>query len=678
MALAYLLSPTFEITNSAGKPATGGYIEVYVAGTRNKYYCASDFDGTLHPFRIPLDSLGANIVLAEDTGTYDVYVYNRYGGQMMSRYNVKAGGGGSVGIGSITSSDGSISVTPTSTGVDLRVDLETPSILRATAQNMTGDGLFQFSELQRDGQGATVDVSGKVILSEGWWHYDATARLRWPGTPGVGGTQSVSIYTANGSDSMDFDMSYAHSETVQISGEYKAASDGTQFVLGMTGIPAGLTVELVDFGIHSIVGGSTSDGVYYAGEGIQIDETTRVISVDTDTVQEKLTAGTGITIENNVISATAEPQVQADWTENDTSSPAYIKHRPDLSQYATDQELTAGLATKQDTISDLATIRAGAAAGATAVQPADLSSYATDAELTSGLSTKQDTINDLSTIRSGAAAGSTAVQPADLATVATTGDYDDLINKPTIPTKTSDLTNDSGFITDADAPVKDVQVEGVSVVNAQGIAEISIPASGVLDVEVDGTSVVNAQGVAEIDLSGYATTQALTTGLAGKQDTISDLATIRSGAAAGATAVQPGSLATVATTGDYDDLSNRPTIPVVPAMKELVAGSNVTITEGANNVTISATAAPQLQSNWNETNASSVQFIQNKPTIPVLPTMKPLVAGSNITITENANDVTIAASGSTQVQADWTESDSTDPSYIQNKPSIPVIGTVTL
>ena len=37
---------------------------------------------------------------------------------------------------------------------------------------------------------------------------------------------------------------------------------------------------------------------------------------------------------------------------------------------------------------------------------------------------------------------------ADLATVATTGDYDDLLNKPTIPTKTSDLTNDSGYITE--------------------------------------------------------------------------------------------------------------------------------------------------------------------------------------------------------------------------------------
>ena len=373
MALAYLLSPTFETINSAGKPATGGYIEVYVAGTRTKYYCASDFDGTLHPFRIPLDSLGANIILAEDTGAYDVYVYNRYGTILMSRYNVKPGGGGGVGIGSITSSDGSISVTPTSTGVDLRVDLETPSILRATAQNMTGDGLFQFSEQQRDGQGATVDVNGRVMLSGGWWHYDATARLRWAGDPGVSGTQSISIYTANGSDSMNFDLSYAHSETVQLSGEFKAASDGTQFVLGMTGIPAGLTVELVDFGIHSIVGGGTSDGVYYAGNGIQIDEANRVISVDTDTVQEKLTAGQGIKIEDNVISASGSfAQVQADWTENDTSSPAYIKHRPDLSQYATNQELTAGLSAKQDTIPDLATIRAGAQAGATALQPGSL------------------------------------------------------------------------------------------------------------------------------------------------------------------------------------------------------------------------------------------------------------------------------------------------------------------
>lgn len=88
MAWKYLLSPTFQVVNTAGKPATGGYIEVYVHGTRDRYYCASDFDGTLHPFKIPLDSLGANIVLADDSQTYDVYVYNRYGSLIMSRYDV--------------------------------------------------------------------------------------------------------------------------------------------------------------------------------------------------------------------------------------------------------------------------------------------------------------------------------------------------------------------------------------------------------------------------------------------------------------------------------------------------------------------------------------------------------------------------------------------------------------
>ena len=39
---------------------------------------------------------------------------------------------------------------------------------------------------------------------------------------------------------------------------------------------------------------------------------------------------------------------------------------------------------------------------------------------------------------------------ADLATVATSGSYNDLLNKPTIPANTSDLNNDSWFITSAD------------------------------------------------------------------------------------------------------------------------------------------------------------------------------------------------------------------------------------
>ena len=85
---AYLLDPTFELVNTAGKPLTDGWIEVYIHGTRNKYYCAKDFDGTLHEFKIPLDSLGSNIVLASPAHAYDIYIYNKYGTLVMSRYNV--------------------------------------------------------------------------------------------------------------------------------------------------------------------------------------------------------------------------------------------------------------------------------------------------------------------------------------------------------------------------------------------------------------------------------------------------------------------------------------------------------------------------------------------------------------------------------------------------------------
>ena len=62
---------------------------------------------------------------------------------------------------------------------------------------------------------------------------------------------------------------------------------------------------------------------------------------------------------------------------------------------------------KQDAISDLSTIRSGAASGATAVQPTALET---------ALASKQDTISDLATIRSGAAAGATAVQPSAMQT----------------------------------------------------------------------------------------------------------------------------------------------------------------------------------------------------------------------------------------------------------------------
>lgn len=45
---------------------------------------------------------------------------------------------------------------------------------------------------------------------------------------------------------------------------------------------------------------------------------------------------------------------------------------------------------------------------------------------------------------------SVKVDSSDLSTVATSGSYNDLSNKPTVPTKTSDLKNDSNFVSSSD------------------------------------------------------------------------------------------------------------------------------------------------------------------------------------------------------------------------------------
>ena len=156
----------------------------------------------------------------------------------------------------------------------------------------------------------------------------------------------------------------------------------------------------------------------------------------------------------------------------------------------------------------------------------------------------------------------------------------------------------------------------------------NVPAGTVTSVQVQaGTGLSSSQSTAQTSTlnttisiaSGYKLPT--TTEWSEKQDTISDLATIRSGAEAGATAVQPGDLATVATSGSYNDLTNKPTIP-----------------------------AAQIQSDWNQTNSLNVDYIKNKPSLATVaisgsyndllnkPTI-PTVNDAKLTIQKNGIDI---------------------------------------
>lgn len=194
---------------------------------------------------------------------------------------------------------------------------------------------------------------------------------------------------------------------------------------------------------------------------------------------------------------------------------------------------------------------------------------------------KQATISDLETIRSGAALGATAVQPGDLATVATTGDYDDLTNKPTIPSQASDVhalpdttkygasldlnINSSTYIVTAqlkdqdgnalgtaqtiDLPLESVVVSGsydsankkvVLTLQNGSTVEFSVAdlVAG-LQSEITSSNKLSADLVDDTNTTHKFVTASDKSTWNGKQDAISDLATIRSGAAAGATALQP-------------------------------------------------------------------------------------------------------------------------------------------
>lgn len=374
----YLLDPCFQFQNTAGKPLTEGYIEVYIAGTRDKYYCASDFDGTLHPFQITLDSLGANIVLADPEQAYDVYVYNKFGSLQMSRYNVSPGNaGGAVASNiNITSSDITINVTHSGNNYDLSIQdtIDRIDNLENLVSGVTGETDYVISTGYGD--------SGNFVLTNK--DYKGIQYLQdmsgWRLKPGhIYQLNFNSKFTLDdnyntlveGKLYLDGDMSFSQDWAYTLDDSF----DHIKHINGSTVIvvPTSLqyydlklkytfnsvvncqvdleNISLVD--VTSIVlnnGGSGSE--YHPGEGININN--NYISVDMDYINSQIDIdsklSSAINIANEYTDNSIEEvialvsgvtgelhQVNSDW--NATSGVAEILNKPDLSVYATHQEV---------------------------------------------------------------------------------------------------------------------------------------------------------------------------------------------------------------------------------------------------------------------------------------------------------------------------------------------------
>lgn len=164
----------------------------------------------------------------------------------------------------------------------------------------------------------------------------------------------------------------------------------------------------------------------------------------------------------------------------------------------------------------------------------------------------------------------------DLATVATSGDYDDLLNKPTIPAAqvNADWNASSGV---------------AQILNKPSLATVAT--SGDYDDLTD-----------KPDLSIYA---------------------------------QSANLATVATSGDYDDLLNKPTIP-----------------------------AAQIQSDWTQSDNTAVDYIKNKPNVVTTDTNQTISGVKTLTNHLVAPSLTSFVQDSNSTRSLFLNSDGFYPYYV--------------
>jgi hypothetical protein len=158
------------------------------------------------------------------------------------------------------------------------------------------------------------------------------------------------------------------------------------------------------------------------------------------------------------------------------------------------------------------------------------------------------------------------IDKPELSQVAISGSYSDLNNTPTIPTKTSQLINDSGFLTSSSGVITSVSWSDITnkpnfstVATSGSYTDLSnkptIPNvyNKTLTIQKNGTNVATFTSNSNTDVTADITVPTKVSELSNDSGFITGVSWDK--------VTNKPTLATVATSGSYTDLSNTPTIP---------------------------------------------------------------------------------------------------------------------